>query len=88
MDERSHYSTIDISAQITNNRQLLRDIMEDCGFKPYDYEWWHYVLRNEPYASKIIAFIITFPPPPLIVILFHHETLVTYVFCRSSMNNC
>ena len=28
------------------NRMLLREIMLNNGFKPYENEWWHYQLHN------------------------------------------
>ncbi len=35
-----YYDKINICAQ--NNRMLLRKIMMDVGFAPYDGEWWHF----------------------------------------------
>lgn len=31
------------------NRELLCSVMEKHGFKPFEHEWWHYRLRNEPF---------------------------------------
>jgi D-alanyl-D-alanine dipeptidase len=30
--------------------------MEHAGFCAYDYEWWHYTLRNEPYPDTYFDF--------------------------------
>ncbi len=59
MDERSHHAAKGISSTEAENRQILRAIMENSGFKPYDYEWWHYVLRDEPYPDRYFDFLIT-----------------------------
>lgn len=56
MDKRSHYAAKGLSTQETENRHLLRTIMENCGFLPYAYEWWHYVLKNEPYPNSYFDF--------------------------------
>lgn len=40
------------------NRMTLRDIMIRHGFEPYDEEWWHFTLRNEPYPDTYFDFII------------------------------
>lgn len=58
MDERSHHAAKGISGNEAQNRRLLRSIMESSGFKPYDCEWWHYVLRNEPYPDSYFDFPI------------------------------
>jgi D-alanyl-D-alanine dipeptidase len=56
MDERSHHGARGISGDEAYNRRLLRSIMENSGFKPYDYEWWHYTLKNEPYPNSYFDF--------------------------------
>ena len=32
--------------------------MEASGFEPYDCEWWHYALRDEPYPDTYFDFPI------------------------------
>lgn len=32
----------DCSESARENAQLLEDVMEQCGFKPYSGEWWHF----------------------------------------------
>ncbi|MDR1569619.1 MAG: D-Ala-D-Ala dipeptidase VanX [Oscillospiraceae bacterium] len=56
MDERSHHETNGVSAIETQNRRILRSIMEDSGFKSYSCEWWHYVLCDEPYPDSYFDF--------------------------------
>ena len=34
------------------NRLLLRLVMEKYGFRPYDLEWWHFTLSDEPYPES------------------------------------
>ena len=38
------------------NRLLLQTIMTKYGFKPYDQEWWHFTLENEPYPDTYFDF--------------------------------
>lgn len=33
------------------NRLLLRTVMLQNGFRPYDQEWWHFTLRGEPFPE-------------------------------------
>ncbi|WP_171918362.1 D-Ala-D-Ala dipeptidase VanX, partial [Enterococcus faecium] len=49
MDERSHHEAKGITSNEAQNRRFLRSIMENSGFEAYSFEWWHYVLINEPY---------------------------------------
>ncbi|MDR2889810.1 MAG: D-Ala-D-Ala dipeptidase VanX [Lachnospiraceae bacterium] len=56
MDERSHHEAKGLSLSERQNRRCLCTIMEACGFDAYRYEWWHYVLRNEPYPDRYFDF--------------------------------
>jgi D-alanyl-D-alanine dipeptidase len=38
------------------NRMRLRRAMIAGGFKPYDREWWHFELENEPFREKSFDF--------------------------------
>ena len=38
------------------NRMLLRRAMLRHGFKPYDCEWWHFTLKDEPYPDTYFEF--------------------------------
>ena len=38
------------------NRRLLRDLMIQGGFNPYEKEWWHFSLKNEPFPTTYFDF--------------------------------
>ena len=40
------------------NRRSLCSLMEASGFAPYEQEWWHYVLSDEPYPDTYFDFPI------------------------------
>ena len=54
--EESHPDYLAISQQQYENRMLLRDAMERNGFEPYECEWWHFVLKDEPYPDTYFDF--------------------------------
>ena len=58
MDERSHHGAKGITKAQTRNRNTLKAIMEEAGFKPYASEWWHYSLTDEPYPKTYFDFVI------------------------------
>jgi D-alanyl-D-alanine dipeptidase len=37
---------------------LLRELMRKHGFRPYDQEWWHFTLENEPFPDRYFDFPI------------------------------
>lgn len=45
-----------VTKEHQKNRLLLRNVMIRHGFKPYDNEWWHFTLKNEPYPSQWFNF--------------------------------
>lgn len=47
-----------VNAQARANRLLLRTIMEKYGFEGYDYEWWHFRLKSEPFPETYFDFDI------------------------------
>ncbi len=53
--ELSHYSAKGISKEGKKNRRLLRKIMMQAGFTPYDSEWWHfdYMKKQYPVADFV-----------------------------------
>jgi D-alanyl-D-alanine dipeptidase len=59
MDERSHHGARGVSAIEAQNRRSLCSIMEHSGFAPYESEWWHYVLTDEPYPDTYFDFPIS-----------------------------
>jgi zinc D-Ala-D-Ala dipeptidase len=59
MDEVSHHGAEGITAAEAQNRRRLRSLMESCGFRPYEYEWWHYTLEDEPFPDTYFDFPVT-----------------------------
>ena len=45
-----------LSAEQFANRMILRELMLRHGFRPIDTEWWHFVLRNEPFPDTYFNF--------------------------------
>lgn len=45
-----------VSAQAQARRALLARAMRKRGFRPYDKEWWHFTLRDEPYPQRYFDF--------------------------------
>ncbi|MCA1946161.1 MAG: peptidase M15, partial [Desulfovibrio sp.] len=37
-------------------RMLLQLVMVGQGFKPYDQEWWHFTLKDEPFPETYFDF--------------------------------
>lgn len=58
MDAISRHGARGIRHLESTNRQYLCVIMEASGFLPYDSEWWHYTLRDEPYPDTYFDFPI------------------------------
>ena len=56
--ELSHPSYTAISQEQLANRMLLRQVMLKHGFKPFDTEWWHFTLADEPYPDTYFDFPI------------------------------
>jgi D-alanyl-D-alanine dipeptidase len=54
----SHPCSKKINIQQQKNRMLLRKIMLKNNFKPYENEWWHFTLRNEPFPNTYFNFPI------------------------------
>lgn len=50
-DKASHFENDVIGEPFKSLRSYLKLIMEKFGFKPYAEEWWHFTLKDEPYAS-------------------------------------
>lgn len=41
------------------HRMILRNAMLRHGFKPYDSEWWHFTLENEPFPDTYFTFPVS-----------------------------
>jgi len=50
-DPRSHASSPDVTPLARANRARLRRAMTARGFRPYEPEWWHFTLEDEPYPD-------------------------------------
>jgi D-alanyl-D-alanine dipeptidase len=53
---RSWPSDRSASAEAQKNRALLAEAMTAGGFRPYDKEWWHFTLVNEPFPETYFDF--------------------------------
>ncbi len=58
MSELSHHGAAGLTENQNANRALLRGVMAWAGFAPYENEWWHYRLMNEPYPETYFDFDI------------------------------
>ena len=54
--ELSHPGNLKMGLQQRSNRLLLKTLMDKYGFNPYDQEWWHFTLKNEPYPATYFDF--------------------------------
>ena len=45
-----------ITAKQFHNRMILRQAMLRHDFKPYNSEWWHFTLKNEPFPNTYFTF--------------------------------
>ena len=57
--EVSHPDYNGITPEQYENRMLLQNVMVRNGFCPLDCEWWHFVLRDEPYPDTYFAFPVS-----------------------------
>ncbi|GIL29410.1 D-Ala-D-Ala dipeptidase VanX [Actinocatenispora comari] len=58
MDPISHHRAAGLAPAAAANRDQLRELMCASGFRPYDCEWWHYTLADEPYPDTYFDFPI------------------------------
>ena len=58
MGARSHHGAAGLTESQRRNRELLRGLMTHAGFTPYQNEWWHYRLLDEPYPNTYFNFDI------------------------------
>jgi D-alanyl-D-alanine dipeptidase len=54
----SHAFTDLVSEKARANRMILRNLMVKHDFEPYEAEWWHFTLKNEPYPNTYFNFEI------------------------------
>ena len=51
-------SSLNFTDEQKNNRNLIREVMEDVGFKILTEEWWHFTLKDGPYNDIYFDFEI------------------------------
>ena len=54
--EKSSISTTKINLIQQKNRLILKNLMEMFGFIPYEKEWWHFTINEEPFPNKYFDF--------------------------------
>ncbi|MDG2372139.1 MAG: M15 family metallopeptidase [Flavobacteriaceae bacterium] len=54
----SNYNFHQLSEKQNQNRKLLRETLLASGFIPYEKEWWHFTLKNEPFPETYFNFIV------------------------------
>ena len=54
----SNYNFEFLSKEQKYNRGLLRKTLISSGFTPYEKEWWHFTLIDEPFPDKYFDFIV------------------------------
>ena len=57
--ELSHPDNRDVTDEQYANRMLLQRVMTRYGFVPYECEWWHFTLENEPYPDTYFEFPVS-----------------------------
>ena len=57
--EVSHPDYTGITKEQYDNRMLLRNVMLRNGFEPFDCEWWHFTLRDEPFPDTYFEFPVS-----------------------------
>ena len=58
LGEESHPDYPGVTLEQHKNRMILRDAMLRHGFRGISTEWWHFVLKNEPYPDTYFNFPI------------------------------
>ena len=57
--EVSHPDYKGITEEQYSNRMILRNVMLRNGFAPIDCEWWHFMLKDEPYPDTYFEFPVS-----------------------------
>ncbi|MGX8706071.1 MAG: M15 family metallopeptidase [bacterium] len=55
----SHPDSRAVTEEQYENRMRLQNAMTRAGFQPYDCEWWHFTLRDEPYPDIYFEFPVS-----------------------------
>jgi D-alanyl-D-alanine dipeptidase len=56
LDTTAFPASTAINPEAHANRMQLQRVMVANGFEPYDKEWWHFSLKNEPYPKQYFNF--------------------------------
>ena len=56
MDPISHGNSSYVSEEHKKMRNYIKSVMERCGFKALEEEWWHFTLKNEPFPDTYFDF--------------------------------
>ena len=56
MDEASHGENNVVFEEHNANRNFLKEVMEQVGFRVLPEEWWHFTLKDEPYPDTFFDF--------------------------------
>ena len=54
--EKAHTNNNHVSTEAQQNRNILKNLMAKYGFENLPQEWWHYTLKNEPFADQYFDF--------------------------------
>jgi len=57
--EVSHPDSQAVTEEQYENRMILQKVMMRNGFLPYDCEWWHFTLKDEPYPETYFEFPVS-----------------------------
>ena len=57
--QRSHPDYRGITDEQYENRMILQQVMIRNGFLPYECEWWHFMLKDEPYPDTYFNFPVS-----------------------------
>lgn len=57
--ELSHPDCREITDEQYENRMILQNAMVRGGFEPIFCEWWHFMLKNEPYPDTYFEFPVS-----------------------------
>ncbi|MDO5702841.1 MAG: M15 family metallopeptidase [Lachnospiraceae bacterium] len=57
--EVSHPDYKGITEEQYENSMMLQRVMIRNGFKPYECEWWHFTLKDEPYPDTYFEFPVS-----------------------------
>lgn len=55
----SHPDYPGVTKEQYENRMFLQDVMKRHGFVPFECEWWHFTLADEPYPDIYFDFPVT-----------------------------